>query len=849
MAATAKFKLDPLTSEPLSNALPSRLACAACDLFRACKSPFMRPYVPKGWTGKLLLVGEAPGEDEDENSGRPFTGAAGKLLRRLYIAAGYSDLDTAFVNAVRCRPHHNATPTLRQVRACRNFVLRVIEQIRPEFVLALGNIALRSVTNSGKLNVTKSRGRELAVPGLLGTGECDRGTDGPHAPYMPRVFATYHPAAVLHGATHLAARIQADLEQLRKPVEEWPSEAIPNAKLIAVDTEYHGLDVLTVGVSDASHAAATDASTAWRDSGAIRGALEAASALAGHSLAGDVVQLVGANYPVREEWAQGRACFDSLLLSRMVDENDLKYELETKLLGVARVPPWKHRTTKFSETDARLWPPALRMERCRLDAWAARRIAAYYNVQLARQKPLVEYTHRIASTLERVTLAGAMIDLARFEPVELRYRQDMERTRQDLVTAATLAGVLGFRPSNDGDIRSLLYDKLKLPVLRRTEKGKAGVDLISLKNLGNPAADKLVEYAKAEKLWSVNAAGLAKLYHPCGSVGDTPAAWLPFHINPLGARTGRRASNHPNSQNWPRAVRGLVFSRWPGGLIGDHDYQKLEVILIAWVSGDELLLHDFTVGRGYFDVAKGLLGVDVEKDTPLYRGVKSIALGVHYNMQTRKMARQLWSGIINDDGTLSVIRFSADYQTHETEVDRLRRKYLGRYLHLQAYMRRQEAQLLRHQAVVSYTGRVRHLPLVDGRDTPGYGHLLNQAINFPIQSLASDVTGSALVDIESELLALHGLTYVDYTRLLLEAQRKVLTNPADSAILYPINMSLIFNEVHDDVVVDFHPDHFKRDQELVVESMRAVRSLRQLAPGFDLKLGVDVKAAPHWGDK
>jgi DNA polymerase I-like protein with 3'-5' exonuclease and polymerase domains len=213
------------------------------------------------------------------------------------------------------------------------------------------------------------------------------------------------------------------------------------------------------------------------------------------------------------------------------------------------------------------------------------------------------------------------------------------------------------------------------------------------------------------------------------------------------------------------------------------------------------------------------------------------------------MARNLWNGVIDDAGNLAKIRFSADYKTHEQEVDRLRKGYLNRYPALRAYIRQQEMLLLLHSAVSSYTGRVRHLPLIDGENTPGFGRLLNQAINFPIQSLASDVTGSALMDIEAELLSLHKVSYPDYLSMLLEARKKVLTNTTDRDIIYPLNMSMIFNEVHDSIIVDFHPDHAKRDQELVIECMRAVRSLRTLAPGFDLKLGVDAKLGPFWGGK
>src|SRR5437667_1869824 len=96
--------LTPLVAEQFGAASPERIGCSLCELYKLCHTPFMVPYVPDGWTGKLLLVGEGPGRDEDERSGRPFTGRAGILLRLLWREAGFNDQDVALVNAVRCRP-------------------------------------------------------------------------------------------------------------------------------------------------------------------------------------------------------------------------------------------------------------------------------------------------------------------------------------------------------------------------------------------------------------------------------------------------------------------------------------------------------------------------------------------------------------------------------------------------------------------------------------------------------------------------------------------------------------------------------------------------------------------------
>ena len=229
----------------------------------------------------------------------------------------------------------------------------------------------------------------------------------------------------------------------------------------------------------------------------------------------------------------------------------------------------------------------------------------------------------------------------------------------------------------------------------------------------------------------------------------------------------------------------------------------------------------------------------MEEGTKEYRAVKSIVLGVHYNMQTPKMARTLW-----DLG----VRFSQDYEQHVRETNRLRRLYLRRYPGLRAYMEDREAKLLRDQSSDSLTGRIRHLPLNDGRATKGYGHLLNQAINFPIQSLASDITGSALIDVERELLRFYHLDIVSFYEALIDWQRKVLTKAPGCGIMEP-RIALLFNEVHDSLLLDIPPDDVVEITELVVETMRAVPSLRKLVPSFSCPLDVDIKIGSHWGAK
>lgn len=606
----------------------------------------------------------------------------------------------------------------------------------------------------------------------------------------------------------------------------------PNTRTVAVDTEW-GSDgrILTVGLATATTRTAVE-----EDFDLVVRSLADSQFCVGHSAAGDVNNLVALGLPTKESWLRGEGTRDSLLLARMSDENGLKgaYELENILLAFHPVPPWKHKTRSFVSAFETA-PADLRVERCGLDAWASFQVAEHYGKMLAKKRPLVEFTHRIASTLSRLTLAGAFVDRARFEDMGQLLETDLLHRRDLLAKAAAAAGMSEFVPTNDGHIRGLLFGKLGLPVLGRTPKDKLpSVDKVTLTNLDHDVARVLIDYNKAEKLYSVNVKGLRDLLHSAGSIDGVPVSLLSFNINPLGARTGRRSSSDPNSQNWPNSVRRIIRSRWKDGRIGDFDYSKLEVVLIAWAAGSARLLRDFTRGNGYIDVARGMWGTAVVEGTPEYKATKSIVLGVHYNMQTPKMSRGLWN---------LGIRFSPDLDTHMDETDRLRRKYLSLYPELVDFMEARAAELLDTQRVVSATGRVRHLPCPDGESTAKYWHLANQAINFPIQSLASDVTGAAVVAIEEQLLALHGMSYRQYTEMLLGARKKARGGVLD----YP--MSLIINEVHDDVVLDMHPDFRKRDTELVVETMRAVPLLRALVPGFDIPLKVGVQIASHWGEK
>src|SRR5262249_9753130 len=93
---------------------------------------------------RLMLIGEAPGREEDL-AGKPFVGRAGQLLDKMLAAIGLSDADVHITNIVYWRPPGNRTPTPLEAEACRPFLERQVELVAPELLVLLGGAAAKHV--------------------------------------------------------------------------------------------------------------------------------------------------------------------------------------------------------------------------------------------------------------------------------------------------------------------------------------------------------------------------------------------------------------------------------------------------------------------------------------------------------------------------------------------------------------------------------------------------------------------------------------------------------------------------------------------------------------------------------
>lgn len=113
------------------------LQCRRCELRENVRGVVFGEGDPDA---KLMFVGEAPGADEDR-LGRPFVGAAGKLLDKILEAAGFVRDKVYITNVAKCRPPGNRIPTKSEADSCFPYLIRQIELIQPKIIVCLGTLA------------------------------------------------------------------------------------------------------------------------------------------------------------------------------------------------------------------------------------------------------------------------------------------------------------------------------------------------------------------------------------------------------------------------------------------------------------------------------------------------------------------------------------------------------------------------------------------------------------------------------------------------------------------------------------------------------------------------------------
>ncbi len=290
-----------------------------------------------------------------------------------------------------------------------------------------------------------------------------------------------------------------------------------------------------------------------------------------------------------------------------------------------------------------------------------------------------------------------------------------------------------FNLSSPKQIAEIFFEKLGLPVIKKTPKGAPSTDEEVLEKLAEdyPLPAKILEHRGISKLKSTYTDKLAQMAQP--STGRVHT-----HYAQAVAVTGRLSSNDPNLQNIPvrtpegRRVRE-AFIAPPGSLIASADYSQIELRIMAHLSDDEALLKAFHEG---LDVHKAtaaeIFSLSTEEvSSEQRRYAKVINFGLIYGMSAFGLAKAL--GI--------------DNTAAKNYIDRYFQKFAG----VKRYMEETRAMAKHKGYVQTVFGRRLYLPEINSPNGPRRSGAERAAINAPMQGTAADLIKMSMVSVQNEL--------------------------------------------------------------------------------------------------
>ena len=373
-----------------------------------------------------------------------------------------------------------------------------------------------------------------------------------------------------------------------------------------------------------------------------------------------------------------------------------------------------------------------------------------------------DFEQPLVPVLLRMERRGVLIDreMLRRQGVELAKRAE------ELKTAAHAEAGTEFNVDSPKQLQQILYEKMNLPVLRKTPTGQPSTAEDVLEQLAESFTlpQLILDYRSIAKLRSTYADKLPTQVNP-----DTGRVHTSYHQ--AVAQTGRLSSTDPNLQNIPirtpegRRIR-QAFIAPPGYVLLAADYSQIELRIMAHLSGDASLIAAFEADRDVHQAtAAEVFGVPLsEVSTDQRRSAKAINFGLIYGMSAFGLARQLGIG--------------------RNEAQQYVDLYFERYPGVKAYMDRTREGARETGYVETVFGRRLYLPEIRSRNRALQQYAERSAINAPMQGTAADLIKLAMIAVdrwcEEEGRDDARLIMQVHDELVLEARTEVLDRVAEA---------------------------------------------------------------------
>ncbi|MDA8349215.1 MAG: DNA polymerase I, partial [Pseudomonadota bacterium] len=394
----------------------------------------------------------------------------------------------------------------------------------------------------------------------------------------------------------------------------------------------------------------------------------------------------------------------------------------------------------------------------------------------------------LVPVLLRMERAGVLVERARLvaQSGELAHRL------AELTAQAHAEAGAPFNLDSPKQLQQVLFEQLKLPVLRKTPKGQPSTaeDVLEELAADYPLPRTVLEYRALAKLKSTYTEKLPELIN-----AETGRIHTSYHQ--AVAQTGRLSSTDPNLQNIPvrtpegRRIR-QAFIAPEGQVLLAADYSQIELRIMAHLSGDEGLLGAFAAERDVHQAtAAEVFATPLEAVTPEQRRLaKTINFGLIYGMSAFGLARQL--GI------------------ERAAAQRYVERYFERYPGVRRFMDDTRQQAREQGYVETVFGRRLYLPDIRSGNTQIRQYAERSAINAPMQGSAADIIKRAMIAVDGWCLA----------------------HPAQARLIM---------QVHDELVLEVAPAHLHAVREAVRHCMSSAASLR-------VPLSVQIGSGANWDE-
>lgn len=424
------------------------------------------------------------------------------------------------------------------------------------------------------------------------------------------------------------------------------------------------------------------------------------------------------------------------------------------------------------------------------DAWLPVRLQPILAEKLAQADlvPLLRSLEMpLIDVLVEMEFNGICIDVERLGELSRRYglrMEELERQIHDLAGGP-------FNIASPKQLQELLFNKLGLPILKKTPKTGASTDAEVLEELAglHPLPQKILEFRQYAKLKSTYVDALPQLI--CPETGRVHASF-----NQVVTATGRLSSSDPNLQNIPvrteegREIRSAFIPGREGWVLLAADYSQIELRVLAHFSGDSRLCEAFAHDEDiHARVASQVNNVPLDEVTPdMRRAAKAVNFGVVYGQSPFGLARAL--GI--------------DQNAASEFID----SYFEGYPGIEEFLRRVLVECAEKGYATTILGRRRAIRGV----RPGAGRQRNLAERTAVNTV---IQGSAADLIKLAMIAIH---------------RRLRNERLSARMLL---------QIHDELVFEVPADQLRRVADLVTEEMVNAYAL-------SVPLKVDVKAGPNW---